>query len=151
MLFIWIAIMILTIYRNNIFIESSMAFHLDNRLMGWAKANVDKDGIFQKRLEAVNYKQAPYAVAYPKLKNYFEDSPALPKRNFIENNVFVNVKQMHNGTPQWSYVGNNYFTCDESIFVDYEQMDFSLRSSADVFKILPGFKQIPFNEIGPHK
>jgi len=139
------------VYRNNIFIESSTAFHLDNRLMGWAKANVDKDGIFQKRLEAVNYKQAPYAVAYPKLKNYFEDSPALPKRNFIENNVFVNVKQMHNGTPQWSYVGNNYFTCDESIFVDYEQMDFSLRSSADVFKILPGFKQIPFNEIGPHK
>jgi hypothetical protein len=65
-------------YRNNIFIESPMAFHLDNRLMGWAKANVDKDGIFQKRLEAVNYKQAPYATAYPKLKNYFEDSPALP-------------------------------------------------------------------------
>jgi len=139
------------VYRNNIFIESPMAFHLDNRLMGWAKANVDKDGIFQKRLEAVNYKQAPYAVAYPKLKNYFEDGPALPKRNFIENNVFVNVKQMHNGNPQWSYVGSNYFTCDESIFVDYEHMDFSLRSRADIFKILPGFKQIPFKEIGPHK
>jgi len=139
------------VYRNNIFIESPMAFHLDNRLMGWAKANVDKDGIFQKRLEAVNYKQAPYAVAYPKLKNYFEDSPALPKRNFIENNVFVNVKQMHNGNPQWSCVGSNYFTCDESIFVDYEHMDFSLRSRADIFKILPGFKQIPFKEIGPHK
>jgi len=75
----------------------------------------------------------------------------LPKRNFIESNVFVNVRQLHNGNPRWSYVGNNYFTCDETIFADYEHMDFSLRSASDVFKILPGFKQIPFKEIGLHK
>ena len=34
-------------YRNNIFIEGSVAFHLDNRLMGWAKSNLDKDGLSQ--------------------------------------------------------------------------------------------------------
>jgi len=74
----------------------------------------------------------------------------LPKRNFIDNNVFVNVKQLHNGRPQWSYVGTNYLTCDDKIFADYERMDFSVNSNADVFKTLPGFKQIPFKEIGPH-
>jgi hypothetical protein len=136
------------VYRNNIFIEGSMAFHLDNRLMGWAKANLDKGGIFQKRLEAVNYKQAPYATAYPKLKNYFEDNPALPKRNFIENNLFVNVKMLHNGSAQWSYIGKNYFSFDESMFVDYSKMNFALKTNADVLKKMPEFKAIPFDQIG---
>jgi hypothetical protein len=136
------------VYRNNIFIGSLMAFHLDNRLMGWAKANVEKDGIFQKRLEAVNYKQAPYATAYPKLKNYFEDTPALPKRNFIENNLFVNVKMLHNGSAQWSYIGKNYFSFDESMFVDYSKMNFALKANADVFKKMPEFKAIPFDQMG---
>ncbi|HEX3165911.1 MAG TPA: right-handed parallel beta-helix repeat-containing protein [Chitinophagaceae bacterium] len=135
-------------YRNNIFIESPMAFHLDNRLMGWAKANVDKDGIFQKRLEAVNYKQAPYATAYPKLKNYFEDSPALPKRNFIENNVFVNIKLIHNGNADWSYFGKNYIASGDPGFENYNEMNFQLKPSSEIFKLLPGFKAIPFHKIG---
>ncbi|HEY6503593.1 MAG TPA: right-handed parallel beta-helix repeat-containing protein [Chitinophagaceae bacterium] len=136
------------VYRNNIFIESPMAFHLDNRLMGWAKANLDKDGIFQKRLEAVNYKRAPYATAYPKLKNYFEDTPALPKRNFIENNLFVNVKMLHNGSAQWSNIGKNYFSFDESMFMEFSKMNFALKANADVFKKMPEFKAIPFDQIG---
>ena len=135
-------------YRNNIFIESPMAFHLDNRLMGWAKANVDKDGIFQKRLEAVNYKQAPYATAYPKLKNYFEDSPALPKRNFIENNVFVNIKLIHDGNADWSYFGKNYIASGDPGFENYNEMNFQLKPSSEIFKLLPGFKAIPFHKIG---
>jgi hypothetical protein len=139
------------VYRNNIFIDCPLAFHIDNRLQNWAGNLVQKDGLFQKRLTAVNYQHPPYSTAYPFLKNYFSDDTGLPKRNFIDNNVFVNVKQLHNGRPQWSYVGNNYFTCDKTFFADYEHMDFSLRSNADLFKILPGFKRIPFNEIGPQK
>jgi len=136
------------VYRNNIFIESPMAFHLDNRLMGWAKGNLDKDGIFQKRLEAVNYKQAPYTTAYPKLKNYFEDSPALPKRNFIENNVFVNIKLIHNGNADWSYFGKNYIASGDPGFENYKEMNFQLKPSSEIFKMLPGFKAIPFHKIG---
>ena len=136
------------VYRNNIFIESPMAFHLDNRLMGWAKSSLDKDGIFQKRLEAVNYKQPPYATAYPKLKNYFEDSPALPKRNFIENNVFVNIKMVHNGNADWSYFGKNYIASGDPGFENYKEMNFKLKPSSEIFKLLPGFKAIPFQKIG---
>ena len=135
-------------YRNNIFIESPMAFHLDNRLMGWAKANLDSEGIFKKRLDAVNYKQAPYATAYPKLKNYFEDTPALPKRNFIENNVFVNIKLIHNGSADWSYFGKNYIASGDPGFENYKEMNFQLKPTSEIFKLLPGFKSIPFNKIG---
>ena len=136
------------VYRNNIFIESPMAFHLDNRLMGWAKANLDSEGIFKKRLDAVNYKQAPYATAYPKLKNYFEDTPALPKRNFIENNVFVNIKLIHNGSADWSYFGKNYIASGDPGFENYKEMNFQLKPTSEIFKLLPGFKSIPFNKIG---
>jgi len=139
------------VYRNNIFIDAGLAFHIDNRLMGWAKASLDKDGIFQQRLEAVNYKQPPYSTAYPKLSNYFEDNPALPKRNFIENNVFVNVKMIHNASAQWSYLGKTYTTCDESIFVDAANMNFQLKPGAEVFRVMPEFKSIPFNKIGIQK
>ena len=127
-----------------------MAFHLDNRLMGWAKSNLDKDGIFQKRLEAVNYKQAPYATAYPKLKNYFEDTPALPKRNFIENNLFVNVKLIHNGKAEWSYFGKNYIAYGDPGFENYKD-EFSVETIFRYIQTIPEFKAIPFNKIGIQK
>ena len=137
------------IYRNNIFIDCPLAFHLDDRLLGWAKSSLDKDGIFKKRLAAVNYRQAPYSTAYPKLSSYFEDNPGLPKRNFIDNNVFVNVKILHNGNPAWSYIGKCYISCGDPGFVDAGKMNFELNPSSEIFKILPGFKAIPFSKIGP--
>lgn len=136
------------IYRNNIFIDLPMAFHLDNRLQHWANNLIQKDGLFEQRLEAVNYQQPPYSTSYPLLKNYFSDSVGLPKRNYIDNNMFVNVKLLHNGQSKWSYIGKNYFTCDQSVFEDYEKMNFNLKKNADVFKIMPEFKSIPFSEIG---
>ncbi|MCK9640361.1 MAG: right-handed parallel beta-helix repeat-containing protein [Prolixibacteraceae bacterium] len=136
------------VYRNNIFIDCPLAFHLDNRLQGWAKSSLDKGGIFETRLAAVNYKQAPYATAYPKFINYFEDSPGLPKRNFIDNNVFINVKMIHNGSPAWSYIGKCYIACGDPGFVDYDKMNFELKPSSEVFKLLPSFKAIPFGKIG---
>jgi hypothetical protein len=136
------------VYRNNLFIDCPLAFHLDNRLMGWAKSSLANDGIYEKRLAAVNYKQPPYSTAYPVLVNYFENSPALPQRNFIENNVFVNVKMIHNGSPEWSYIGKCYIVCGDPGFVDMANMNFQLNPSSEVFKLLPGFKEIPFNKIG---
>ncbi|MGJ7032449.1 right-handed parallel beta-helix repeat-containing protein [Niabella hirudinis] len=139
------------VYRNNIFIDCPLAFHLDNRLMGWAKSFIEKDGLFQKRLEAVNYKKPPYATAYPSLVHYFEDSAGLPKRNFIDGNVFVNVKQLHNGRPGWSYIGKNLELSGDPGFVDMGKMNFELRASSKVFSLLPGFKAIPFGKIGVQK
>ncbi|MES2330667.1 MAG: right-handed parallel beta-helix repeat-containing protein [Bacteroidota bacterium] len=136
------------VYRNNIFIDAPLAIHLDNRLMNWAKSSLDKDGIFQSRMEAVNYKQAPYSIAYPKLVGYFEDNPALPKRNFIENNVFINIQLVHNGSAAWSNFGKNYITAGDPGFENYKEMNFQLKKNSEIFKILPEFKMIAFNKIG---
>jgi len=139
------------VYESNIFIDCPLAFHLDNRLMGWAKSSLDKDGIFEQRLAAVNYKNEPYSSAYPSLVNYFEDSPGLPKRNFINNTVFVNVEKIHNGKPEWSYIGESYSVDGDPGFVDMENMNFELKPDSEVFKQLPGFKVIPFSKIGLQK
>jgi hypothetical protein len=139
------------VYRNNIFIDlQPQAFWLDNRLQGSGaqKYLLDKGGIFEKRLAAVNYKQPPYSTAYPNLSTYFEDSPGLPKRNFIENNVFVNVKLLHNGKAEWSYFGKNYVGSGDPGFENYEAMNFQLKASSEVYKILPEFKATPFTKIG---
>jgi hypothetical protein len=139
------------VYNNNIFIDCPLAFHLDNRLQGWAKSSLDKDGIFVHRLAAVNYKNEPYSTTYPSLVNYFEDSPGLPKRNFINNTVFVNVEKIHNGKPEWSYLGEKYEVTGDPGFVDAENMNFELKPTSEVFKLLPGFKAIPFSKIGVQK
>jgi hypothetical protein len=137
------------VYRNNIFIDCPLAFHLDNRQQGWAKGSLDKGGIFETRLKAVNYNHPPYSTAYPELEKYFENSPALPQRNFLENNVFVNVKMIHNGSPAWSYIGKCYIACGDPGFVDAGKMNFELKPSSEIFKLLPGFKSVSFNSIGP--
>ena len=36
----------------------------------------------------------------------------------------------------------------EKLFVDYKNGDYTLREDAPVFDIIPGFEQIPINEIG---
>jgi len=137
------------VYRNNIFIDaSSMAIHQDNRLMNWSKSSVDSGGFFQMRLEAVNYKKPPYSTAYPKLTTYFQDNPGVPKRNFIENNVFINVKLATNGKAAWSNFGKNYISCGDPGFENYNEMNFQLKSSSEIFKILPEFKAVNFSKIG---
>ncbi|WP_270088187.1 right-handed parallel beta-helix repeat-containing protein [Sphingobacterium sp. SYP-B4668] len=136
------------VYRNNIFIGPRQALHLDNRLMNWAKANLDKDGLFQKRLEAVNYKGEPWASRYPHLSTYFEDDPALPKRNWIDHNVFIDTKLLHAGKADWSWIGRNYIGTGDPGFEDISEMNFQLKPTSDIFKLLPEFKAIPFDKIG---
>jgi len=136
------------VYRNNIFIDCPLAFHIDNRLLGWSSSSIKPGEIFEKRLKAVNYQQAPYSTAYPSVTNYFGDRVGLPKRNFIEDNVFVNVKMITNGRAEYCNIGKNLNYGGDPGFVDKDNMNFELLSSSEIFKLLPGFKKIAFHKIG---
>ncbi|MCU7552560.1 right-handed parallel beta-helix repeat-containing protein [Chitinophagaceae bacterium LB-8] len=136
------------VYRNNLFIDCQQAIHLDNRLQGWAKSFVNRNDLFEKRLQAVNYQQPPYASAYPSLTNYFDDKAGLPKRNYIEGNVFINTKMISDGKAEWSDVGKNLTLFGNPGFADMEKMNFELLPGAEIFKLMPEFKKIPFHEIG---
>lgn len=134
---------------NNIFVESKMAFHLDDRLSNWSKNSLDSGGLFAFRLNQVKYSEPPYSTAYPGLAGYFRNHPEIPQHNDIENNVLVKVARVHNGKAEWGPIHeNNLITQTDPGFVNARDFDFSLKTDAEVFKRLPGFKTIPFSDIG---
>ena len=134
---------------NNIFINSELALHLDNRLENWAKKHLKPEGLFETRLKKVNYNNPPYSTAYPQLALYFKDSPQVPKYNDIRNNLFVSVKLLHNGEKEWGPIHKeNMITNEDPGFLDALKLNFTLKKNSDVFKKLPEFKAIPFSQIG---
>lgn len=135
--------------ENNIFIDAEMAIHLDNRLENWAKNSLRPNGTFEIRMNAMNYKQSPFAKKYPEMIRYFEDSPAIPKHNDVKNNVFVRIKLINNGKKEWGPVLDQNMITDQDIgFADFAHQDFSLKDNSIVFEKLPEFKAIPFSKIG---
>ena len=137
-------------YFNNIFIDTKYASHIDDRLNNWAKAVLAKDGLFEKRLNAVNYQNPPYSIQYPELKNYFNDNPELPKRNSFSKNVIVNITKLVEGKDSLITFTDNLVLNTDPGFVSWKNEDFRLRKDSEVWKNLPGFKQIPLEKIGYH-
>ena len=135
-------------YYNNIFIDSPVAIHLDNRLQNWAANMVADDGIFKKRLNAVNYKQPPYSEAYPLLAKYFEENPSQPKRNIFEKNLFYKIGKLVNGKIQFGEFFNNWTTNADPGFIDPNDPLKGFKSNASVFEKINGFEKIPFEKIG---
>ncbi|HEY3369783.1 MAG TPA: right-handed parallel beta-helix repeat-containing protein [Prolixibacteraceae bacterium] len=134
---------------NNIFIESELAIHLDNRLEKSQQSSLPKGSMFDSRLERVNYSQPPYAIAYPGLATYFKDNPGIPKHNDIANNVFVNIGQLHNGEAQWGPIhDNNLVIHEDPGFIDASKHNFTLKYNSEIFNKLHEFKAIPFTKMG---
>lgn len=78
-------------YEGNIFINGDNVVHIDKRLQDWAKAMLEENGIYQKRLFEVNYTAEPYKTAYPFMSDYWPND-SLPKRNIFNNNTFIGFK-----------------------------------------------------------
>ena len=138
-------------YTNNIFIENMYGLHIDNRMDNWAKSLLAEKGVFEERMDNINYSKPPYSIAYPEIVNYWEN-PALPQRNIVEDNVFVKVKQKVDGKLEWlEYKKSNWETNEDPGFKDYRNKNFSLKKDALLYKKVPGFKEIPFQKIGNYK
>ncbi len=65
---------------NNVFVDCVPALHIDDR---WDAFCWD---VMQERLDAMNYREAPYSVRYPKLLEMGED-PRKPENNRFERNI----------------------------------------------------------------
>lgn len=84
---------------GNKFIDTECAVHIDNRLENWAKHLLNKGGLFEKRLKAVDAFGHLYLKAYPFL-NHYKNISGKPSRNVMINNKMVKVKQVCDN-PQW--------------------------------------------------
>ena len=137
------------VYKNNIFIDVPLSFHIDNRLQNWgAEEFISQNGVYRKRLKEVGIDKLPYSDAYPNLANYWNDNLGFPKRNLIENNIFFNVGQIQNGSVEWLQLGKNIVTKVDPGFESYSKMNFKLRKDSEVFTTLPDFENIPFEKMG---
>ena len=132
---------------NNIFVDCEPALHVDARAQGWAAYSVDTT--MKERLAAMPYQQEPWSSRYPKLVPILDDDPAAPKGNVIARNVCSGGR--------WEGIQKKaepYVTVKDNLiekapgFVDAEKMNFKLRDDSPVYKELPGFEKIPFEEIG---
>lgn len=139
-------------YTNNIFVDAELGIHIDNRNQNWAKGVIAPGGIYEQRLNMVKHDQAPYSEKYPALASYWEDEPALPKRNTISKNIFYKVKTPFRRNKAWGpFLEDNWITEENPGFVDENEMNFKLKKDAKAFSIIPGFKDIPFEKIGVQK
>jgi hypothetical protein len=137
------------VYRNNIFIDVPLSFHIDNRLQNWGGEEfISQNGVYRKRLKEVGIDKLPYSDAYPNLANYWNDNLGFPKRNLIENNIFYNVGQIQNGSLEWLQLGKNIITKIDPGFESYSKMNFKLRKDSEMFAALPDFENIPFEKMG---
>ena len=143
-------------YKNNIFIDMPHGLYVDNRLQNWAQLAVE---LLEDRLEMVHYDRSPFKDRYPRAAGYVAEGIAIPKRNVAESNLFYDISkllvcpgerpyeraymEMYNNWITWSGKG-----FEEPGFVDAEHQNWNLRSDAAIFRYIPGFKTIPFEQIG---
>jgi len=130
-------------YKNNVFIDSPVAIHIDNRMQNKENQNI----VFQ-RLDEVNYKQPPYSTAYPHIVNYKEEMSISPMRNLIEGNLFYHIKNVLHGNSEWGEFCNNWITDQDPGFVDLDNPLKGFKANAKIFQYIKDFPRLPFKNIG---
>ena len=135
-------------YSNNIFIDSPVAIHVDNRMQNWGKGMIAPGGVIDQRLQAVNYQNPPYSVAYPSLSKYWENDASYPEGNVIEGNLFYKIGNVVHGRTEWLDLHNNWVTNSDPGFVDSSDPLKGFKPDAKVFQYIKNFPRLPFDEVG---
>ena len=150
------------IVENNIFIECEQPVNIDNRGLRWTFLNPDGnilDTGMYKKLTAVDYDKPPWSIRYPKLARFLEEDPRAPLGNTLENNVsyrsgWQDPEKVCRATSErhidkkYMKIADNFATEEDPGFVDVTHMNFQLKDDSIVYQKIPGFKKIPFGEIG---
>lgn len=135
-------------YTNNIFLNGKQGIRIGNRLETWAKWLLDEDGLFQIRLEEVNYQQPPYSNEYPSMVNYF-DKVHHPTGNSVSGNLFINMEEVLHGKEEWAGWKSNNVVTEKLIQVKYTENGGILFSDKElVYELIPELKSIPLDSIG---
>ncbi|TLS48943.1 hypothetical protein FE782_27785 [Paenibacillus antri] len=146
---------------NNMFIDTYVPYDNYEMFMSREPGNrVDRDYMpaWQALFEQYNdFVGTPYLEKYPELATFFEEDRYFPTTNRFANNVIYNptlarsaqtnehgARDIHN-LLQYE---NNWVASADPGFVDAAAGDFRLVEGAEVFERVPGFREIPFEQIG---
>jgi hypothetical protein len=101
----------------------------------------------EKLLKEVDITKPPYTTHYPELANFMNPPPGKPRINHARDNLLVRCAEPSSGN--WEWEGDKYWqTASDAVFVNAASGDHRLRPDAEVFKHLPNFRPIPFEQIG---
>ena len=147
---------------NNLFTDCGIAIHADSRGLGWASYYFDgKDKTLFNRMDAMNFKQPPYAEKYPILLSLYNDEPAVAKNNSIVHNIAwkgawldlhdgLDLKILHVQDNVLADVTKTHENAKDIIvkknpgIYNLKKKDFRIKPKA----MEHGFKAIPYNDIG---
>jgi len=139
--------------ENNIFIDCKRALGSapwdDAR---WKDAISGGQDCFwpKKLLQDVDITKPPYTTHYPSLVGFMDPQPGQPRISRAVNNIFVNCAEIKSGN--WQVKTDDNLSIDHDPgFVNAAENNFLLKSDSEIFTSLPGFQQIPFDQIGPIK
>jgi len=141
------------IVENNIFVDVSLAVHLDNRSEGWAHKYQKRGGDHRmyEKLKDVTHDKPPYSTRYPELARMLNETPHKPLGNKVLNNICVRGKWVGGGAEGSLQMKQNLVTDSDPGFSDLKAADFRFKDLAEIQKKLPEFKPIPFEKIGLQK
>lgn len=146
---------------NNLFIDTYVPFDNQEMFMGNAPGNkIDTDYMPQWHALFDRYDDfvgTPYLTKYPELANFFTENRYYPDSNDFTNNVVynpslqrsseVNAQGARDVHDLLNYAGN-WVTASDPGFENLAAGDLRLRDDAAVFSQIPGFVDIPFEQIG---
>ncbi len=152
--------------RNNIVINCNQSsIRYDDRARG-AYSDGWYNGTINQNWDALHsspYKSEIWQKAYPAMQRFDEDEKNIDSPDFVPNPAYsiieANLVISLNGkigdicdsAKKFSTVENNAvyrMTKLNKIFTNPENGDYSLAENSPVFKAIPGFENIPVNEIG---
>jgi len=146
---------------NNMFIEGAHGIWLEDPVIAecpyYMKENgLDSGGVYwQRNVVDLDITSPAWQEKYPEFVDFFEWETPFLQRNKVTNNVFYKtpyiVSKHGFDSTRFEVWDNNWITDQNPGFVSIEQENFNLKNDAKVFKEVPGFEPIPFDEIGIHQ
>jgi len=152
---VWIASGPDHIIENNIFVkDEGPVFGLDDRgdSRGYATNNT-----LHKRVVEMAMDTPPWSERFPGLAARLSDQPELPRGTRFERNLIVipkgnaikiSLSKKNRTNPELLHTADNWTTPNDPGFVNAATGDFALKPDAEAFRKIPGFRTIPFGEIG---
>lgn len=148
------------VVKNNIFIDSSGTYEGAHTYNPDAKWDVQSPSVKPIYEQWQKY-SSKYSEQNPEVAHFFEHHfAAYQENNVFSGNVVVNIKfplSTLNSTPssqgffaseQLVEAENNIVTKSDPGFTDYANKDFTLKVDSEVYRQIPDFPEIDFNNIG---
>jgi len=136
------------LFENNVIAKSDVVLYMDKRngLIGQGDPSWD----LLAKIQAMNYTQPPWSVAYPALAailNEGWEEAKVPKGNRVIKNISWQTNTWAQGNGLYYLTSENNVINQDPLFVDESSMNLALQDNSPAYSI-PGFVRIPFELIG---